>query len=150
MNENYNDCHQRKTTSTFLYTKSKKLRNVFIYKKSDTFQKVRQFPLHFLYTKCKTIYVTRFSVKMLNLAFIYKKYDTLCYVTFLYTKGETHRKKQDNLRYLFNTKIQTLCVTQFLIEFLKLAEAGGYFYLKKKHFALHFYKQKNALCVTFL
>ena len=35
-----------------LYTqKAKKLLNVFIYKKPDTFQKARQFPLSFLYKK---------------------------------------------------------------------------------------------------
>ena len=48
MNENYNDCHHRKTTGTFLYTqKAKQLRNVYIYIKPDTFQKARQFPLCF-------------------------------------------------------------------------------------------------------
>ena len=31
--------------------KSKKLRNVFIYKKTDTFQKARQFPLRFCIQK---------------------------------------------------------------------------------------------------
>ena len=30
-----------------LYTKSKKIQNVVIYKKPDTFQKARQFPLRF-------------------------------------------------------------------------------------------------------
>ena len=35
-----------------LYTqKAKKLPNVFIYKKPDTFQKARHFPLRFLYKK---------------------------------------------------------------------------------------------------
>ena len=34
-----------------LYTKSKKFRNVFIYKKPDTFQKARQFPLRFYIQK---------------------------------------------------------------------------------------------------
>ena len=52
MNENYDDCHHRKTRRTFIYRKSKKkLPNVFIYKKPDTFLKARQFPLRFLYTK---------------------------------------------------------------------------------------------------
>ena len=52
MNENYNDCHHRKTTPTFIYTKKQnKLRNVFIYKKPDTFQKARQFPLRFYIQK---------------------------------------------------------------------------------------------------
>ena len=52
MNENYDDCHHSKTTRTHIYTKSlKKLRNVFIHKEPDTFQKARQFPLHFYIQK---------------------------------------------------------------------------------------------------
>ena len=40
-------------------------------------------------------------MKILKLIFIYKKYDNLRYVTFLYAKSQTLRKKQDNLRYIF-------------------------------------------------
>ena len=56
MNENYHDCHHRKTTRTFIYTKSKKIAKSFYSKKPDTFQKARQFPLR-LYTK-KGIHLT--------------------------------------------------------------------------------------------
>ena len=53
MNENYDDCHYRKPTSTFiLYTqKVKIITECFIYKKPDTFQKARQFPLSFYIQK---------------------------------------------------------------------------------------------------
>ena len=51
MNENYDDCHHRKTTRTFLYTKSRKYRVVFIYKKLDTYQKARLFPVRFYIQK---------------------------------------------------------------------------------------------------
>ena len=40
-------------------------------------------------------------MKCLKLAFIYKKPDTLRYVTFLYTKSHILRKKQDNFYYVF-------------------------------------------------
>ena len=70
-----------------LYTKSKKMQNVVIYKKPDTFQKARQFPLRF---------------------YIDKKEDTLRYGIFdenfklgIYTKSMTLRKKRDNLRYVY-------------------------------------------------
>ena len=44
MNVDYDDWHHRKTTCTFTYTKRrKKLQNVFIYKKPDTFQKIQKF-----------------------------------------------------------------------------------------------------------
>ena len=51
MNENYDDCHHRKITRTFIYKKEKKWPNVSIYKKPDTFQKARQFPLRFYIQK---------------------------------------------------------------------------------------------------
>ena len=50
MNEIYDDFHQRTKTRTFIQ-KAKKLRNDFIYKMLDTFQKARQFPLHFYIQK---------------------------------------------------------------------------------------------------
>ena len=113
-------------------------------------------------------------MKFLKLAFIYKKHDTLRYVKVLYTKSQTLRKKKDNLRYVFIYKIWTLCVTQFFIKFLKLAE-GGVFYMEKQ-FTLRYISirknqftfryvyiyikpdtlryvlicKKNSLCVTFL
>ena len=75
---------------------------------------------------------------------MYKKHDTLRYVTFLCTKILTLYKNQDNFRYVFIFKIRTLCVTQFFIEFLKLDEWGGYFYMQKTmHSALYFYMQKT-------
>ena len=51
MNENYDDCHHRKTKRTYIHKKQKQLRNVFIYKKIHTFQKARQFPLRFYIQK---------------------------------------------------------------------------------------------------
>ena len=49
MNENYNDCHDQKTTRTFLYTKE------------DTFQKARQFPLRFCKQKAIHLMLQDFS-----------------------------------------------------------------------------------------
>ena len=74
-------------------------------------------------------------MKILKLAFIYKNHDTLRYVMFLYTKSQTLRKNKDNLRYVFMYPI--------LMEFLKLAEGVGHFYMKKKHFPLHLYIRKQ-------
>ena len=71
MNENYDDCHHRKTTRTLIYTKSKKMRNVFIYKKSDTFQKARQFPLRFYIQKA--IHLTLRDFHEIFEVFIYKQ-----------------------------------------------------------------------------
>ena len=71
--------------SAQIYTqKVKKMRNVFIYKKPDTFQKLN----NFRYVLCtKAIHLTlRYFHEILKLAFIYKKHDTLRYVKFLNTK----------------------------------------------------------------
>ena len=42
---------ERQRARFYIYAKSKKMRNVFIYKKPDTLQKARQFPLRFIYKK---------------------------------------------------------------------------------------------------
>ena len=70
----------------FYIHKKQKLRNVFIYKKPDTFQKSRQFPLRFYIQKSIHFNLRDFSWNFLKLAFIFKKHDTLRHVTFLYTK----------------------------------------------------------------
>ena len=49
MNENYDDCHDN--AHVYIHKKQNILRNVFIYKKQDTFQKARQFPLRFYIQK---------------------------------------------------------------------------------------------------
>ena len=91
-----------------------------------------------------SLYFTRFFTKILKLAFIYKKYDTLRYVTFLYTKSQSFRKSKTICVTFLYTKIRTLCATRFFIEFLKLAEWGGHFYVQETiHFALHFYIKKS-------
>ena len=48
MNDNYNDCHHRKTKRMFLYTQNrKKIANRFYMQKARHFQKARQFLLRF-------------------------------------------------------------------------------------------------------
>ena len=129
MNVNNNDSNQRKTTCMFLHIqKRKNMRNVYIYiQKSRHFAKRKTIYVTFLYTKIQTLDITIFSWKIWNWhLYVYKKHDTLRYVTFLYANIQTLRKKQDNLRYVFlYTKIRRLCVTQFVMEILELAEGGG-------------------------
>ena len=104
----------------YIHKKQKKLRNVFIYKKS---------------------YTWRYGIfmKFLKLAFIFKNHDTLCYVTFLFTKSLTLRKKQDNLRYVFiykNPAVLLYAIFHWIFEI----SGGGGTYIRKKN---------NVLCVTF-
>ena len=70
-----------------VYTqKAKKLRNDFIYKKPETFQKARQFPLRFYIQKAIHLTLRDFQENF-ELGIYIKNHDTLPYVTFLYTKG---------------------------------------------------------------
>ena len=90
----------------YIYTKRKNNCENFLYTKNpETLQKLDNFRYVIIY-KGNTPYVTRFFMKFLRLAFIYKNHDTLRYVTVLYTKTQTLRKNQDNLRSVFIYKNQ--------------------------------------------
>ena len=88
----------------FSVYQSQKIAKLFYIQKARHFPKINTISVTFLYTKINTLYVTQFFMKILKLEFIYKKYETFWYVKFLYTKIQTLRKKQDNLRYVFRYK----------------------------------------------
>ena len=132
MNENYDNCHHRKTRPTFIYTKSIFFCETFLYTKSQTlFKKLDDIRYVFTYKKPYTLRYGIF-MKFLKLAFIYKKHKTLCYVTFLTIKRQTLRTKQDNLRYVFIYKNPPLLRYTVFVEFLKFAEGGGIYLLEKQ------------------
>ena len=119
--------------------------------KARHFSKSKKIYITFLFTKIQTLYVPWFFMKILKLAFIYKKHDTLQYVTFLYTKIHTLRKKQDNLRYVFIYKnLHTLRYAIFHWIFEIGGRGGAFLYAKTINFALHSYILKKLPCVTFL
>ena len=98
---------------------------VSLFKKQDNFRT-------FLYTKSMTLCVTHFFMKILKLAFIYKKHDILRHVTFLYTKIQIVRKKQDNLCYFFiYQNPDTLCYAIFYWIFEIVGGGGDFLYVKK-------------------
>ena len=72
---------------------------------------------------------------------IYKKHDTLRYVTFLYTKFRNFAKSKTIFTTFLYTKIRTLCGTRFLLDFWNWRRGGGGVFL---------YSKNNALCVIFL
>ena len=97
----------------YIYAKSKKC-ETFLYKTIQTLCKKQDNSRYVFNPKRKTLYVTQFFMKILKLAFAYKKDDTLCYVSFLYTKIQTLRKKHDHLRYVFiYKKLDTLRYASF-------------------------------------
>ena len=113
-------------------------------KKLDNFRYV-------LIRKKQDKYVTRFFMKFLKVPFIYKNHDTLRHVTFLYTKSQRLRKKQDKLHYVF--KYKNLYALRYTI-FHCIFEIGGLGVIfKSKNNALcitFFYPKNNALCVMIL
>ena len=81
---------------------------------------------------------------VLKLEFIYKKHDTLRYVAFLYTKIQTLRKKQENLRYIFMHKNPNTFHYALFHEIFEIGGGGGTFlYAKTMRFAIHFYTKKT-------
>ena len=122
------DCHLRKTMCPFLYI-NKKQKNCT---KSRRLRKSKTISIAFLYTKIQTLYITRLFVKFLNLTFIYKKHETLRYVTFLYSKSMTFRKKQDNLRYVFIYKKPDTLRYAFFLKNFSNWRMGKHFLHKKQ------------------
>ena len=134
---------------------------IYIYKKHDTL-KNQEISVTFLFTKSQTLYVKRFFMKFLKLAFIYTKIMTLCVTWIFIYKIQTLRRKQNDLRYgCFYTKILTLCNTRFSWNFWSW-RGGGVFiyknntlcvqflYAKKCTFRYFLYTKKKTFCVIFL
>ena len=98
------------------------------------------------------LYVTQFFMKIPKLAFIYKKHDTLHYVTFLYTKSWTLRKKKDNLRYVFiYKKSGHFTLRDFSLNFWNWRKGGTFLYAKNKSLCVIFlYAKKSTLHYVFI
>ena len=132
ININNNDSYRRNTTCAFIYIQKEKeiVKRLYKNKNPDTFQKERLF----IHKNQDTLSYAIF-IKKLKLAWIYiqKAGHFSLRDVFVCTKIQTLRKKKDNLRYVYlYIKIPTLCVTQFFIGFLKLAEGGGDLMNKKQ------------------
>ena len=76
---------------------------------------------------------------------LYTKSTKLCITWRFYIQKARHFAKRKTICITFlNTKFQRFCITQFLIEFLKLVEGGGHFYMQKYlQFVLRFYMHKQ-------
>ena len=87
----------------YLY-KSKKDCKTFIYIYTQIARhfakKARQFTLRFYSQKARHFTLRNFHDFMEIDIYLNKKYENFCYVTFLYTKIQTLRKKEDNLSYV--------------------------------------------------
>ena len=83
------------------------MRHIFIHKKPDTL---------------------RYAIFMIFLnwhIYIHKKHNTLRNVTFLHTKPQTLRKKQDNLRYVFSIQKSRHLALRNFYGILEIGGVGG-------------------------
>ena len=105
IHENYNDYPQLKTTCTFIYIQKKEgNKKFFLYSKSLNLTKSKTICVTFcIHKKSNTLPYMIFQ-EFFKKALMFKKHDTLSYVTFLYAKIQTFRKKQNNLRYFLMYK----------------------------------------------
>ena len=88
----------------------------------------------------------------MKLTFIYKKHDTLRYVTFFYTKKTRHfANKMTICVTVLYTENQTTLRCAIFIEFLKWRRGGDILYAKNNAlFVTFLYPKVNALFVNFL
>ena len=84
----------------YIYIQKEKYGNIFIYNKSDTPQKSRQFKVLFDIKNPDTLLYAILDESS-EVDILYKNYDNLCYVKIIYTNIHTLLKKQDTLRYVF-------------------------------------------------
>ena len=137
---------ERQRAPLYIYKKEKIAKRFYI-EKARHLKKSKTISVPYLYTKSKTLHVTRFVMTFLKLAFIYKKHDNLHYVTFLCTNSQTLRKKQDNLRFVFMYKnADTLLYVVFHWIFWNWL-MGRYIFIFEKQYTLRyiFMCKNNAL-----
>ena len=126
------------TTRTFIYTKSKKNCQMFLYTKSRTlFKKLDNFRYVFIYKKP---YTWRYGIfmKFLKLAFTYKKHDTLGYVTFFIQKARHFAKSKTICDTFYIQKSGTFALRDFLLNFWNFGGGGAFINKLKKYFAFYF------------
>ena len=96
----------------------------------------------------RVLNVMQFFMKMLRLAFIYKKNDTLHYVTF-YIQKARHFTKIRTIWFTFiYIKFGHFALCNFSLKFWNLRRGRGTFYKKNNALSFTFlYLKSNALCV---
>ena len=134
---------KRQCACSYVYKNRNKLQNVFKYKMPDILQTATQFALLIIIQIARHFTLRNFYEHFKVAIYIQKSWH-FALRDILYTKKQIHCKKQDNLCYVLYTKIWTLCVTQFFMEFWNWRGGGGHFFIQKKmYFALHIYLQNR-------
>ena len=140
----------------------KKLRNVFIYKKPDTFQKARQFPLRFYIQKAIRLTLRDFHEIFEVGIYTQKAWNFALRDVFIYKKLDTSQKprkiairpciqKSGTLRYAIFHWIFEICGGgRTFIYWKNNSLFMTFLYWKIKHFFVTLlYTKSLTLCVTF-
>ena len=130
MNENYDDCHHRKTTRTYTQ-RAKKNRNVFIYKKPDIFQKSRQFLLRFYIQKAIHLTLRDFHEIFEVGIYIKKAWHFALHEVFIYKKQDTSKKSKTICDTFFIYKNPALLRHAIFHWIFEICGGGGHLFIKK-------------------
>ena len=110
-----------------LYTqKAKKSRNVFLYKKPDTFQKARQFPLRFYIQKAIHLTLRDFHDIFEVGIYIQKAWHFELREVFIYKKLDTSQKAKQSAIRFYIQKSGTFALRNFSLNFWNLRRGGAF------------------------
>ena len=151
MNENYNNCHHKKTTCMFIYIQKAKKCETFLYKKPDTFQKTGQFPSRFYIQKSRHFTLRNFY-EIFEAGFYIQKsrHFALCDV-FIYKNTDTSQKARKFSSRFYIQKYRDCALRNFSLDFWNCRRGEGAFLYAKK-ITLHyiFICKNDSFCITFL
>ena len=131
--------------------KAKKLLNIFIYKKPDTFQKARQFPLRFYIQKGIQLTLRDFHEIFEVGIYIQKAWHFALRHVFIYKNLDIPQKARKFAIRFYIQKSGTFALRDFSLNFWNLRRGGTFVDWKNNILCVAFlYLKNNALCVTLL
>ena len=150
INENYNFCHQRKTTCTFIYIQKGKNCETFLYTKIQTLCKKQDNLGYVLYIKERHFTLRDFHKKIEFGIYIKEAWQFALRDVFIYKNPDTSQKARQFALYFYLKIYGHFVVRNFSLNFSNWRRGGGIFINKKTICVTFLYAQNNALCVTFL
>ena len=141
MNVNYNDSHKRKTTCTFLYTKSKKNCETFLHTKSRIlFKKQDSFRYVFIYKRHDNIRYAIFHENFEVGIYMKKAWHFAIREFFICKKPDTSKKVRQFALRFYIQKSRHFVLRGFSLDFWNWWRRGGGISINKN----------NPLCITYI
>ena len=136
----------------FLYIqKSKKLLNVFTYKKEDSLQTAIQFLLCFHIQKARHFTLSNFQEIFEVGIYIQKAWHFALHDFFIHKKVDTSQKARKFAIRFYIQKSGSFALRGFLLNFWNLRRGGDIHFLKNNVLCVPFlFRKNNALCVTLI